>query len=411
MSNLKELYSWYFPPTEREIESIWGSGVLTLDTNVLLDLYRYHADTRGAILKSLSQFEGRIWLSHQVSEEFFRNRNKVILSSDSAFSEAEKSVIEMRSASDEKVNSLFKNRILPDEIAEKLKKSLEGAFSEALEKISEVRKDYPNYRDNDPILDKISELVAEHIGNEYSPEELSTVHKEAKRRKDALIPPGYKDAGKDGNRPYGDYTMWRQILDHVKASGKPMIFVTSEQKEDWWEKISGKTVGPHHELLREVFNETNQKILFYRTDRFLEFASKQVGEEASLEVVTEVRELAKRRATRLPLLATSEQEVEMATQESQSGILTIQLAREAYKFTCSGHFEPEMISVPHLKIRLLEAPEGIPRHAVWGGTGTPFDFNIHVKSTEFGILLPTGKYVFTYSASSDSVEIVGGGEV
>lgn len=411
MSNLKERFSWYFPPTEQEIESAWENGTLTVDTNVLLDLYRYHEDTRDAILKSLNQFEGRVWLSHQVSEEFFRNRNKVILSSGSAFSEAEKSVNEMSSISDEQVNALLKNRIIPNDVATRLKESLEGAFSNALKMICEAREQYPKYRDNDPILENISGLVADRIGESYSPEDLSTVHKEAKRRKDAQIPPGYKDAGKEGDRAYGDYTMWRQILDFAKSSGKAVIFVTSEQKEDWWEKAAGKTIGPHHELLREAFNEANQKILFYRTDRFLEFASKKAGEEASVEAVAEVREIAKRRVNRPSLLSATEQSMETATQKRQTGILTVQLVREVYKFTCSGHFEPEMISVPLLEVKLLEAPEGIPQHMVRGGTGTAFDFNIHVKSTELGDFLPAGKYVFEYSALSDSEEGAGEGEI
>ena len=181
-----------------------------------------------------------------------------------------------------------------------------------------------------------------------------------------------------------------------------MIFVTSEQKEDWWEKASGKTIGPHHELLREASTEAGQRILFYRTDRFLEFASKQAGEEASEKIVTEVRELAKRRINRPPLLGSTEQEVETATEEWQTGTLTVELVGQTYKFTCSGHFEPEMVGVPYLEVKLIKSPENMPRHIVRGGTGTSFDFNIHVKSTEFGELLPTGKYVFAFTALAGS---------
>lgn len=402
MSNLKKRFSWYFPPNEEELERIWDEGALTVDTNVLLDLYRYHEETRNAILKSIRQFEGRVWLSNQVSEEFFRNRNKVILSSGGAFSEAEKSVNEMNLASDDKVQSLLKNRIIPDNIAMELKESLSAAFANALGAISDAKEQYPNYRDDDPILEQISDFVADRIGGPYTEEQITTVQKEAKRRKDAKIPPGYKDSGKDGDRPYGDYTMWRQILDFAKENAKPIIFVTSEQKEDWWEKASGKTIGPHHELLREAFLETNQRILFYRTDRFLEFASKRSGEEASEKVVTEVRELAKRRINRPSLIGAAEQEVETATEGWQSGTLTIELVRQAYKFTCSGRFDPEMSDVPVLEVKLIQGPSNMPQHIVRGGTGTSFDFNIHVKSTEFGELLPIGKYVFAFTALAES---------
>ncbi|ADU67004.1 hypothetical protein Selin_2287 [Desulfurispirillum indicum S5] len=89
---MKELFKWYFPLSDDEIRNIWKEGILTVDTNVLLDLYRYHEDTREALLAAINAFDGRAWISHQVAEEFFRNRNSVILSSNSAFNDAEKNM-------------------------------------------------------------------------------------------------------------------------------------------------------------------------------------------------------------------------------------------------------------------------------------------------------------------------------
>ena len=70
---MKKEFSWYFPISEDEIDSIWKSGLLTVDANVLLDLYRYHESTRNSLINSLKEFKGRLWLSNQAAEEFIRN--------------------------------------------------------------------------------------------------------------------------------------------------------------------------------------------------------------------------------------------------------------------------------------------------------------------------------------------------
>ena len=120
-------------------------------------------------------------------------------------------------------------------------------------------------------MENICALFDSSVGKSFDNEALSDVLKEAKRRKDNKIPPGFKDSGKEGDKPYGDYILWRQILNHIRDEQKPLIFVTSEEKEDWWEKRSGKTVGPLFELLKEFHQVTGQPFLLYRTSRFLEY--------------------------------------------------------------------------------------------------------------------------------------------
>lgn len=65
---MKKEFNWYFKPSKDELDEIWANGLLTVDANLLLDLYRYHEDTRESILGSLEKFEGTLWLSRQASE-------------------------------------------------------------------------------------------------------------------------------------------------------------------------------------------------------------------------------------------------------------------------------------------------------------------------------------------------------
>ncbi|HHF5913071.1 TPA: hypothetical protein ACPPJD_001548 [Haemophilus influenzae] len=46
MATIKDKFKWAIPLTLQEIDDIWKKAILTVDTNVLLDLYRYHPKTR-----------------------------------------------------------------------------------------------------------------------------------------------------------------------------------------------------------------------------------------------------------------------------------------------------------------------------------------------------------------------------
>jgi hypothetical protein len=396
---MKETFKWYFPPSNEQIKKIWKEGILTVDTNVLLDLYRYHQDTRQALLDSLNSFKGRAWISHQVADEFFRNRNNVILSSTSAFNDAERNLSEIKKTIEEPLKKIKSNRIIPDELAVKLDKSFSEAIKKSEEELLKIKNKYPDYLNSDPILEKICNLFDSSIGPSFDKEALPEVLKEAKRRKENKIPPGFKDQNKEGEKPYGDYIVWRQVLNYVKETKKPLVFVTSEEKEDWWEKGSGKTVGPLYELLKEFYEETGQQFLLYKTARFLESSIEKSGKKANAAAVEEILYVARQRQRENPLVKILTQKLLVHEETEARGEIIVELTEPTYMFTCSGHFDPQLIEIPNLKVNLIKSPPGSPQFIIRSGTGTTFDFNIHLKSTDFGTRFPVGVYVFEYDAT------------
>ena len=395
---MKSKFPWSIDPTEQEIRAIWDEGILTVDANVLLDLYRYHKDTRTALIGSLEEFAGRVWLSHQAAEEFFRNRKKVIVSASNSFQAAEKEISSLQKDVQEPIKSLRSNRIVPDNVADDLGAKLERAFDEATRAISDAKGGYPNYLEEDPILTGLLALFDSSVGEPFSSEDLDAHLAEAKRRADKKIPPGYLDAKKDGDRPYGDYIMWRQMLDKAKESGTPLIFVTSENKEDWWERASGKTTGVLYELIKESHEETGQRFLFYRTDRFLEFAAKRSGAEADESAVAEIRKIVRERSSSVPAVRVVGQFEEISEPHLRYGVLEVEILRPTFSFTCSGHLEPHMAEAPEIRVALADHPEGLPDYKIHAGTGTTFDFNIHLKPKTHGEIVPVGTYRFEYRA-------------
>ena len=408
---MKSKFSWYFPPDEKELSEIWKKGQLTIDANVLLDLYRYHENTRNSLISALETFKGRLWLSHQAATEFFRNRNKVIFSANKGFKQASDEILKIRRAAQSSADQLKGNRIIPAEISDALIKALELALDNSDKSINEAGNAFPDYLNNDPIMDNLVLMFDDAIGESFKEEDLKSLRIEAEARKKKNIPPGYLDEDKDGDRPYGDFFLWRQILEYSKNTKSPVIFVTSERKDDWWEKHSGQIISPRQELLKEAHDYTGQRVIVYQTDRFLHFVAEHTGSKIDQSAVEEIQEVASIRAGATNAVNVLSQVAETSTPLLNKGVFTIELKRPLFRFTASGHFHPQLANTPTLNVRLIESPGDMPSHKFWSGTGTNHDFNIHLKSYDYGVHLPVGKYAFEYIAivgheqpSEDSLE-------
>ncbi|MBO1250471.1 DUF4935 domain-containing protein [Comamonas denitrificans] len=394
---MKNKFSWYSPLTQNEVDEAWDAGILTVDANVLLDLYRYHEGTRDSLISSIEKLKCAKWLSAQTAEEFFRNRKKSILSSRKTFKEAQDEIDKLKAKATEVTQALKSNRLVPSSITEKLSKDSDELLLEAAKAIEEEIKKHPDFLDDDPILEKLYGIFANSIGDDFSEADKKTHTKTAEERKNKKIPPGYMDKDKDGDRSYGDYFFWRQVLDHAKAQAKPVIIVTSEKKEDWWEIISGQTIGPRYELLKEAYEVTGKKALIYQTDRFLSYALERLGEKKNEKAVAEISEISELRYAGNAVRKTT-QTCSISTSTNNVGELSVILGRPVRNFTGSGHFSPQMAKPPRLEVSLIKGPSGIPMYKLGGGTGTVFDFNLHIKATDNTELLPEGLYVFEYQA-------------
>lgn len=407
---MKNKFDWYINPSAEELDAAWRNGILTVDTNVLLDLYRYHEDTRNSLIQSLQSFEGKKWLSYQAATEFFRNRTKVIISSEKAFKQAREETEKLNSSLDTAISQLKGNRIIPSALAAELEAAVRPLISKAQTSIDEAQKNYPQFLQDDPILSQLLTLFDDAVGNDFKEEDKKKIEELAEQRKQDKIPPGYLDDGKEGDRPYGDYYLWRQVIEHAKAEGCPVVLVTSERKEDWWEKISGKTTGPRSELLKEAKEFSGQRVLIYQTERFLEHALQRFQQPINETAIEEIRAVSAWRSELEAAVKLHEQATSESTTLANTGTLSVELRRPVRNFTVSGHLDPNMHSVPKLSVRLLRAPDSLPTHKIRAGTGTTHDFNIHLVCGEPGTLLPIGSYVFGYDAAcvtpSDETESV-----
>ena len=128
-------------------------------------------------------------------------------------------------------------------------------------------------------------------GPAYPPDEMTKVEAEGMQRVKDQRPPGYADAKKEGSQAAGDYVLWRQLLDEAATRKLPVLLVTNDQKEDWYRKLHGITIGPRIELISEMLDEAGVPFHAQTLERFLGSAA-PILRSVKETTVTEVRRIA-----------------------------------------------------------------------------------------------------------------------
>lgn len=284
---LKNLFREHYQPTAEELEDLWSNGLIVLDTNVLLNFFRYAADTRDEFLSLLEKEQDRIWIPHQVGLEFHCRHLKVSHDQEKIISKTKPAI----STAEQNITKVFEElRRHAPQVADELSSALTESIKDLREKtsrtLSKYQKDVLSQGSRQNTLGTITKLYDQRVGSPYSPEQLAGLREEGKERYANKVPPGYEDAKKDD--PYGDLILWRQMLDKAKEENLPMIFVTADLKEDWWQEVGGKTIGPRSELIKEYYEASEGKrVHFYEPKRFLSYAKEKRGAAISDKTVEE----------------------------------------------------------------------------------------------------------------------------
>ena len=252
---MKGIFPQYSIFSDRMRSAIWKEAVFIFDTNVLLNLYRYEKSTRDLLFEILEQNSGRIWIPYHVALEFQRNRLKVIADQNKRFSDVRKVVDKVRNDMSNSFDSFqLKTRhssINPQKLTDGFNKLANDFFRH----LDDLQKSQQQVNGVDPLKVRVEALFHHRVGNPPSDQHvLDCWSKEAEDRYSRKVPPGYLDSGKDkeeGNEflhnnlryktQYGDYYVWAQILDYVRKNGvKSVIYVTDDNKEDWWQKVESE---------------------------------------------------------------------------------------------------------------------------------------------------------------------------
>lgn len=145
---------------------------------------------------------------------------------------------------------------------------LEGTetFNEALASYEALKKARADYvKQIDKLVDEIeawkgNDPVSQMYSKVFQPKTIIDLPDTEAERKECLkecrwrfsqkIPPGYKD-GKKPDEGIGDYLIWKSLLTLGEKKKKDLVFVTGEQKADWFVRSRNTGVYPRPELIDE----------------------------------------------------------------------------------------------------------------------------------------------------------------
>ncbi|GLU58591.1 PIN domain-containing protein [Paenarthrobacter ureafaciens] len=264
-NTLRDLFRGYYRPTDEEYRKIWDNGIIALDANVLLFLYYVQGKTANKHLDVLEQREDRLWIPHQVGLEFHRNVPTVRAEQTDAHQQRIKRIEALLG---EIRSTPTKSRLTTTESETKAVEALETHVAE-LKADRDAIAEQTNNKATDELLERIASLFDGKVGPEPDQGTLDVLFKEGAKRFADSVPPGYEDAKtKTGSRKYGDYVLWKQLLDHATTQKRDVLFITDDNKEDWWLKVNGESVAPRPELIQEFRHQTKQDIWLLSSTQF-----------------------------------------------------------------------------------------------------------------------------------------------
>ena len=285
---MDQAFKGYYEISGDRYQTLWNEGLVVLDTSVLLNLYRYKEHTSTNVLAVLDKLGNQLWIPHHVMLEFQINRPKTIKGQLDLYADVKKSVARNLSKMREELSkyNLDKRHAFIDTTS--FLSSIGETQREFESYLSDLKSNSVKSSTEDRIRDELDDLLVDKIGTPLGAQNVvDELIKEGETRYKYEIPPVFEDKDKVGHhrfegvaypRKYGDLIAWKQIIIHAKSENiKNLIFVTDDNKIDWWWKEdvkSAENIGARPELVEEISKEAGvENFQMYSTEGFLSRAA------------------------------------------------------------------------------------------------------------------------------------------
>lgn len=268
----------------KPIDDIKADCVFVLDTNALLVPYTASSESFDKIKLAYSALikQKRLIIPGQVAREFAKNRPEKI-----------KEIFQQLNDEKSKIHKLStKSYPLLDNVQEyqealTTEKQINDLIKDYGEKISELQAKIKNWTWNDPVSSIYNQLFASNAVFDLKFDE-DKIKKELTRRYEHKIPPGYKDGGKL-DAGIGDLLIWYTILEVARTQKKDVIFVSGDEKTDWFYQSVSQSLYPRFELVAEFVREADGKS--FHIMKLSEFLNLQGVERQVIKEVEKIEEV------------------------------------------------------------------------------------------------------------------------
>ena len=279
---MKTLFPGYYCKDEQEFKSLWKDCLFVLDTNVLLDIYRYSPTSASEILDVLESVKERLWIPYQVAKEYHSKLYDTIREQSATYKDAIKKIGDLS----QRIVVERRHPFLPECDLDRFS----DFCKEFMKKLEEQYDKIHSLLLKNQYKDRLADLLEGRVNVAQSEEKLAELREEGRQRYEKKIPPGYKDADKSGDRMYGDFILWSEVKEYAEQNKKNIVLVTNEQKEDWFLRVDGLTICARPELIAEFRQDTAQKIYICSLKKFMDNLKDYMDVSITQTVVDEIQE-------------------------------------------------------------------------------------------------------------------------
>lgn len=240
--------------------------LIVLDSSAILDIYKHDQAYSHNLLKSYQINLDKVWVPNHVSVEVERNQHSVEASRKKEIDRLPKNINESVGKLKKNISSLLKN---PRKFKYPSIPTLNSQLESKIEELEQIVTDYENEvcsivedRQSGIVSEFLEELKSSgKIGNGYDIFDKLAIYTEGNIRYGLEIPPGFMDAktkdkkDQTGTQKFGDLIIWKEILEKINSDKRPLLFITSDVKCDWWELDDNKKIIGKHARLNEEFEK------------------------------------------------------------------------------------------------------------------------------------------------------------
>lgn len=245
----QQIFSWQ----PKSLDDIKNDCLVVLDTNVLLVPYNVSGKSLeevGKVYRRLAH-QNRLRIPGQVAREFAPLRAQKIGDLLKALNDKKSQVTTASINGFTLLESLEEYRA-----AKELQDEINDLIPKFHNEVSNVVDRVRSWGWNDPVSVLYTEVFAGAVVDVTINRE--EMEKDFETRRNHKIPPGYKDAGKEDGG-VGDMLIWRTILHLGSTAKQNVLFVTGDDKSDWWHRASNAPFHPRTELVEEFRRHSEGK--------------------------------------------------------------------------------------------------------------------------------------------------------
>ena len=223
-----------------------NSVMVAFDTNALLLPYNLSKDDLSALSDVFGTLgsEDRLFIPARCLREFINLRDRKLADLIGGLNNKKSKLI----AAEDTLSPLFKTMEEYKEL-EKAASEMNSARKTYLAAYGKIVDRIRQWRGDDPVTSIYREVFSASRVVEHDLS-LEDAKREWQKRLLNKIPPGYKDGGKD-DQGVGDFIIWMSLLRLGRENKRDLIFVTGEEKADWFVRAGNEPIYPRPELIDE----------------------------------------------------------------------------------------------------------------------------------------------------------------